>query len=82
MQAIAAWRDSTDFGRCNLVKTYIAAVGDFGEAEVVKRVELPPGGAAAAGAGGPLERLQAWAEQLLGGGGGTDPFYAVVARKL
>jgi len=63
------------------VKTYLAAAGGFSEAEVVKRVELPAGGAAAAAAGGPLERLQAWAEQLLGGGG-RDPFFAVVARKL
>ncbi|PRW59968.1 S-adenosyl-L-methionine-dependent [Chlorella sorokiniana] len=81
-KAIAAWRDNSDWGRCSLVKTYLAAAGGFSEAEVVKRVELPPGGAAAAAAGGPLERLQAWAEQLLGGGGGRDPFYAVVARKL
>ena len=80
-QAIAAWRDSSDWGRCTLVKSYLAAVGGFSEPEVVKRVELPPGGAAAAGSGGPLERLQAWAEQLLGGGG-RDPFYAVVAYKL
>lgn len=81
LQAIAVWRDNSDWGRCQLVKTYLAAVGGFGEPEVVKRVELPPGGAAAAGSGGPLERLQVWAEQLLGGGG-QDPFYAVVAYKL
>ncbi|KAI7840155.1 hypothetical protein COHA_005938 [Chlorella ohadii] len=80
-KAIAAWRDNSDWGRCQLVKTYLAAAGGFSEAEVVKRVELPAGGAAAAAAGGPLERLQAWAEQLLGGGG-RDPFFAVVARKL
>lgn len=76
-QAIAAWRDSSDYGRCQLVKTYLQAVGGFGEAEVVKRVEVPAGLSLK---GGPLAALQAWAEQL--SGGGQDPFFAVVAHKL
>ena len=73
-QAIAAWRDNSDWGRCQLVKSYFAAAtGAFGEPEVVKGVEVPAGGA--------VQRLQAWAGGLLGGGGVGDPFFAVVAYR-
>ena len=79
LQAIAAWRDSTMFGRCLLVKQYLAAAGGFGEAEVVQGVNLD--GSAAAGGAAPLERLQGWLEGLWQGGS-KDPFYAVVATRL
>ncbi|PSC69600.1 S-adenosyl-L-methionine-dependent [Micractinium conductrix] len=73
-KAIAAWRDNSDWGRCQLVKSYFAAAtGAFGEPEVVKGVEVPAGGA--------VQRLQAWAGGLLGGGGVGDPFFAVVAYR-
>lgn len=78
LQAIAAWRDNSDWGRCQLVKSYLLAAGGFDEPQVVRQVEL-------GGAQGPLQRLQAWAEGALGWGawgGGPDPFFAVVARKL
>ena len=41
---------------------------------MVKGVELP------GGSQGPLAQLQQWVEKLRGGG--TDPFFAVVARRL
>ena len=56
------------------MKSYLAAAGGFGEAEVVRGVALPQQS--------PLAAVQAWAEGLLSGGGGPDPFYAVVARRL
>ena len=49
-------------------------MGGFSEAEVVTGVELP------GGSQGPLAQLQQWVEKLRGGG--TDPFFAVVARRL
>lgn len=54
------------------------AAGGFGDAEVVKGVPLPDG------AQSPLEALQSWAYNLLswGGGSSSDPFFAVVARRL
>ena len=58
-----------------LVKSYFAAAGGFEEAEVIKGVALPDGSF------GPLQRLRLAAEQLLSGGGGPDPFFAVVAHK-
>lgn len=66
------------FGRCLLVKQYLAAAGGFGEAEVVQRVEVD---GSAAGGAAPLERLQTWFEGLWQGGS-SDPFYAVVATRL
>lgn len=71
-KAIAAWRDSTDFGRCSLVKSLILASGAFEEPEVVRSVPLP--------SQGPLQQLQQWAEAALAGGA-SDPFFAVVARR-
>lgn len=72
-KAIIAWRDNSDYGRCSLVKSYVAATGAFGEPELVKGVEL--------GEQSPLQRLQQWGQGLLGGGGTSDPFFAVVAYR-
>lgn len=72
VQAIAAWRDNSDFGRCSLVKSYMAATDAFTDPEVIKSVELPDQG--------PLQRLQQWGQTLLAGGA-SDPFFAVVAHK-
>ena len=74
-QVIAAWRDSTDWGRCQLVKSYFVAAGGFSDPQVIRGVELPEGGGQ-----GPLQQLQRWAEGLLRGGS-TDPFFAVVAHR-
>ncbi len=74
LQAIAAWRDNSDYGRCTLVKSYFAAAGGFGPAEVIKQVQVQP-------SSNPLAQAQLWAERLFGGGN-TDPFFAVVANKL
>jgi hypothetical protein len=41
LQAIAAWRDSTGYGRCQLVKQYFSAVEGFTQPEVVLQVPLP-----------------------------------------
>lgn len=73
-QAITAWRDTSDYGRCQLVKGLLVAAGGFSDPELVTGVPL--GGSAQ----GPLQQVQAWAERLMGGGG--DPFFAVVATKL
>ncbi|KAI3435686.1 hypothetical protein D9Q98_001744 [Chlorella vulgaris] len=73
-KAIAAWRDNSDYGRCTLVKSYFAAAGGFGPAEVIKQVQVQP-------SSNPLAQAQLWAERLFGGGN-TDPFFAVVANKL
>jgi ubiquinone/menaquinone biosynthesis C-methylase UbiE len=37
-KAIAAWRQNTDYGRQQLVKSYFRAVAGFSEPEVVKQV--------------------------------------------
>ena len=77
LQAFAAWRESSDWGRVVLVKSLLLAAGFEGEIEVVRGVELPGGGG-----GGVLEAAKAWlVERLSWGGGAGDPFYCVIARK-
>ena len=39
-QAIQAWRDSTGFGRAQLVKSYFSAVAGFTEPEAVTQVDV------------------------------------------
>lgn len=79
-QAFAAWRESSDWGRVVLVKSLLMAAGFEGEIEVVRGVELPSSGGG--GGGNPLEAAKAWLfERLSWGGGSSDPFYCVIARK-
>lgn len=81
-QAIAAWRDSSDYAHCTLVKSYFLANDAFQDPELIRGVELPEGAVAAASGGGLWGALQGtlgWG--AFGGGGASDPFFAVVARK-
>ena len=74
-QAIAAWRDNSGYGRCQLVKSYFQAVEGFSQPEVLLEVPAPGGGS-----GRPtslLDRLLTWLPQRAM----SDPFYAVVARR-
>ena len=82
-KAFRAWRDGSDYSRCNLVVDLFASVpGGFMPAAVLRARDLP--GAAPAAPEGPFAALAEAAARLLGGGGGDqaaggDPFYAVVA---
>lgn len=82
LQAIAAWRDSTGYGRCQLVKQYFGAVAGFTPPEVLLQVPLPQ--KATPWWQGALKALPpALAKPLcmLASRTGQDPFYAVLAYK-
>eukprot|EP00850_Spirogloea_muscicola_P005036 SM000022S07250 [mRNA] locus=s22:826405:827788:+ [translate_table: standard] len=74
--AIAAWRDSTAFGRVLLVKQYFQCVRGFTEPEVVQHLpsEAP---SSSATSNGLLRLLQ----ELLRRSSPADPFYAVIAYR-
>lgn len=87
MRAHAA--NTNSYGHTQLVSQYFSCVEGFTQPEVIKKVELPGAktskpGAAAGGSGGALSSLPAALSSLLGkllAGGGSDPFYAVVAYR-
>lgn len=74
-KAIAAWRQNTDFGRQQLVKSYFQAVVGFSDPDVVTGVERPK-----KEAHGLLEGLKMNVEEWLRAGV-CDPFFAVIAYK-
>lgn len=77
LQAIQAWRDSSDFGRVQLVKQYFQCVEGFTVPEVVREVALQKGSSGGAGLfGGLFSSLP----KLLSPPG-QDPFVAVVAYR-
>ncbi|KAG2484416.1 hypothetical protein HYH03_016830 [Edaphochlamys debaryana] len=78
-KAIAAWRDSTGYGRCQLVRSYFQAVSGFTAPEVLTEVPLASGGGGKSGGGG-LAALLGPLGKLLARSG-SDPFYAVVAYR-
>lgn len=73
-KAVAAWRENTDFGRVQLVKTYLGAVRGFTEAEVVRRVDL---GGAPRQQQNPVEALLRKIFQAAG----KDPFFGIVSYR-
>eukprot|EP00775_Hariotina_reticulata_P013533 gene13533-13659_t len=75
-KAISAWRDSTGYGRCQLVKQYFQCVEGFTEPEVLLKVDLP----ASPQQQGLLNLLPQPLQQLLNRAS-NDPFYAVVAYR-
>lgn len=77
LQAIAAWRDGTGYGRCQLVKQYFQAVQGYTEPEVVMQVALP----AAQQQGGALAQLLPKQLQQFFARASNDPFYAVLAYR-
>jgi hypothetical protein len=77
MQAIAAWRDGTGYGGCQLVKQYFQAVQGYTEPEVVLQVPLPEGQQQ----GSALLQLLPKQVQQFFARTGSDPFYAVLAYR-
>ncbi|MEM6451356.1 MAG: methyltransferase domain-containing protein [Cyanobacteria bacterium P01_D01_bin.105] len=67
-KAIAAWRDSSESARVNLVKGYFETVPGFGNIQTVEKTTETPA------------FLQMMAQ--ITGVGGSDPFYAVTAEKM
>lgn len=94
-KAIQAWRDGSEYSRVQLVKSYFMAVRDgdgesgFRDIDVVKEVKMDDGNnsnnsSSAAAALWRINPFQAAVTAVLGmvqGGGGKDPFYAVIAYK-
>jgi len=76
VQAIAAWRDSTGYGRCQLVKQYFQCVEGFTEPEVLLKVDLP----ASPQQQSLLSLLPQQLQQFFARAS-NDPFYAVVAYR-
>ncbi|OIS96836.1 PREDICTED: uncharacterized protein LOC109234222 [Nicotiana attenuata] len=76
-KAISAWRDSTGYGRVQLVVQYFQCIEGFTQPEVIRK--LPTGKDAAAPQNkSPLN----WIMQLTGLlSASSDPFYAVVAYR-
>eukprot|EP00850_Spirogloea_muscicola_P001605 SM000006S19370 [mRNA] locus=s6:338865:340151:- [translate_table: standard] len=74
--AIAAWRDSTAFGRVLLVKQYFQCISGFTEPEVVRHLpsEAPNSSTTSTG----LLRLL---QDLFRHSSPADPFYAVIAHR-
>jgi hypothetical protein len=77
LQAIAAWRDGTGYGRCQLVKQYFQAVQGYTEPEVVLQVPLPEGQQQGSGL---LQLLPKQVQQFFARTS-SDPFYAVLAYR-
>ncbi|NJM96334.1 MAG: class I SAM-dependent methyltransferase [Phormidesmis sp. RL_2_1] len=67
-KAIAAWRERSEAGRVALVKQYFEAIPGFGNIETIVNQSRSP------------VFLQMMAQ--LTGGGGSDPFYAVIAERM
>lgn len=70
-KAIAAWRETSEYGRVQLVTSYFSAIVGFSEPQVYKKVGLPAAESA-------FESIVAAFKSLIGEG---DPFYAVVSYK-
>lgn len=76
-KAISAWRDSTGYGRVQLVVQYFQCVQGFTQPEVIRKLPTEKDGAAPQNQW-PLN----WIMQLTGLlSSSSDPFYAVVAYR-
>lgn len=81
-QAVEAWRETTDYGRCQLVRSYFQSVAGFTAPEILKSVT--PDKASGNGSGGAQPSVGDFVKQLLQkvlGGSTKDPFFAVVAYR-
>lgn len=76
-KAIAAWRDESGWGRCQLVRSYIQAVAGFTQPEVLTEVAVKPHAPSVADA---LLDLFKPLTQLVQRSS-SDPFYAVVTYR-
>ncbi|MEW5306001.1 MAG: hypothetical protein WDW36_008507 [Sanguina aurantia] len=77
-KAIQAWRDTTGYARCQMVKQYFMAVEGFTAPEALTKVE-PKGNAAPSGGfvlPGALKAVMKLFERS-----GSDPFYAVISYR-
>ncbi|CAK9238720.1 unnamed protein product [Sphagnum troendelagicum] len=80
-KAVSAWRDGSDYSRTQLVVQYFQCVAGFTQPEVIKQV-LPITSAPAEESQQRKGSLFAWFQRLLQtGGGGRDPFFAVIAYR-
>lgn len=73
-KAITAWRDSTAYGRVQLVMQYFQCIEGFTQPEIIQK--LPAGGG-----DGDDKSAFGWLKGFFGLISGSDPFYAVVAYK-
>ena len=92
-KAIQAWRDGSEYSRVQLVKSYVMAVRDgdsgFRDIDVVKEVKMDDSNNSNSSSNAamtlwPVNTFQAAVTSVLGmlqGGGGKDPFYAVITYK-
>ena len=76
-KAIRAWTSTSDYGRCQLVRSYFQAIEGYERNEVLKDVQptLKP-----ITPSGPFAALSSAFRNLLGAS--SDPFFAVIAYKL
>ncbi len=82
-KAVSAWRDGSDYSRTQLVVQYFQCVAGFTQPEVIKQV-LPITSTPAEESQQQQQKgsLFAWFQRLLQtGGGGRDPFFAVIAYR-
>lgn len=73
-QAIDAWRENTDYGHCQLVKSYFQCVSGFTSAEVLKQAKRT------AGKQEPPQGFFAFVKQFLASSA-RDPFFAVISYR-
>lgn len=82
-KAVAAWRESSEYGRCQLVKQYFQCIEGFTPAEVLNKAPTSASGKAGRSPVDVLLKLIPGGSLLesLIGRTSTDPFYAVIAYK-